>query len=714
MNVLGLDEGDRVIVEQTIKEYPYNVVEKMLIDAAKSTKHNLCEKTKAYFPIILDVQKKFKEDFHFMLEVGMTSIEDFSNLLSVYYFYYMSQACVTLDQFCQGNRNVPVQLYYALDWEKVSKNRKCCIEGWERIQENVNHMFSHAVTLEIINQHTIQDTMFDYIALQEYISQNPNQDDIIAKEIEKAEQVYTSCVGDYKKFDQIKYTSGGSKTDVAVRHLYKCVEAQFLNTDRKRPNQVYNEKFIDFCKARWIKNRHKSGLVLNLTERDIIFLTKISIKRKDKIRLIVIDNIYRIAIKYGCILEKFDDISFKREEVVSVNLNTIPFFELKITDWSLERRQIFSSSYYSTRARKNGYKRSYENDIIYNYYKCYICKKMTILNVDSEVEYFIQSMLERQFAGENMFHLLVRYASLPDYKLADLASYSYSVYLLLYIELLILLFVDKKIYKICNLKDIKKNMFGANIISDEEFEQTIKICFPEEQGKSLKTEFYKIENGIVLGCWMFNSDLLIIEKVNDLVFNIKQNVMLGKDVDTFGKKILEKIVKEIANRNDWKTVKSNIQIKSTDFDLIAFKEGNVILGQVKASHTTRKPYSLWKANEVILDANRQILRCKKAIEEDKYLLYSNLKREKIISRREEIKNVIFIVICGNSYLNGNGEIPVVGIEDWNNLLKIDAGKPEFYKFLECPSMMYKLDDIPEYKESIIETEEYVLLYNELE
>ena len=140
----------------------------------------------------------------------------------------------------------------------------------------------------------------------------------------------------------------------------------------------------------------------------------------------------------------------------------------------------------------------------------------------------------------------------------------------------------------------------------------------------------------------------------------------------------------------------------------------MILGQVKASHTTRKPYSLWKANEVILDANRQILRCKKAIEEDKYLLYSNLKREKIVSRREEIKNVIFIVICGNSYLNGNGEIPVVGIEDWNNLLKIDTGKPEFYKFLECPSMMYKLDDIPEYKESIIETEEYVLLYNELE
>jgi DNA phosphorothioation-dependent restriction protein DptG len=235
---------------------------------------------------VVDVQKKFKADFYFMLETGMTSLEDFSNILAIYYFYYMSQACVALDQFCQGRRDVPVKLYYALDWEKVSKNRKCCVEGWERIQTNVNHMFSHALTLEILNQHTIPGLMLDYIAFQEYVIQHPEQDDIIAKEIEKAEQAYTSCVGDYKKFNQIKFISGDSKTDAAIQHLYRCVEEQFLNTDRKRANQFYNEKFIDFCKARWIKNRRKSGLVLNLTERDIIFLTKISIKNQDKIRLI--------------------------------------------------------------------------------------------------------------------------------------------------------------------------------------------------------------------------------------------------------------------------------------------------------------------------------------------------------------------------------------------------------------------------------------------
>lgn len=147
-------------------------------------------------------------------------------------------------------------------------------------------MFSHALTLEILNQHTLSNVMLDYISLQEYVTEHSEQDVIIASEIEKAENTYTSCVGDYKKFEQIPYASGGTKTDIAIRHLYRCVEEQFLNTGRNKVSQSYSEKFAGFCKTRWVKNRRKSGLVLNLTERDIIFLTKISIKDKDKIRLI--------------------------------------------------------------------------------------------------------------------------------------------------------------------------------------------------------------------------------------------------------------------------------------------------------------------------------------------------------------------------------------------------------------------------------------------
>lgn len=283
--ILGIDQSDCDVIKKAADRYSYNVLEQMVVAAINSTASGEKEPEKNYYSVVTCVQEKFKKDFHFMLQTDMTSIEDFSNLLSLYYFYYVSQTSIVLDKFCEGKRDEPISIYYALDWEKVSKNRKCCCEGWEKLQANINHMFSHAITLEIINQHSDSHTMYDYIALQEYINLHPEEDGLISNEIEKAEKVYTSTVGDYKKFDQIKHTQSGSKTNVAIKHLFRCVEEQFLNTDRKRANQFYNEKFSEFCKARWVKNRRKSGLVLNLTERDIIFLTKISLRNKDKIRL---------------------------------------------------------------------------------------------------------------------------------------------------------------------------------------------------------------------------------------------------------------------------------------------------------------------------------------------------------------------------------------------------------------------------------------------
>ncbi|WP_077613029.1 DNA phosphorothioation-dependent restriction protein DptG [Clostridium sp. Marseille-P2415] len=283
--VMGVGDADRKIIKEAIYKYPYNVLEKMVIDSIES-KQLERGKEKPYYPIITNVQEKFKKDFYFMLDTGMTSLEDLSNLLALYYFYYVSQTCITLDQFGMGKREDPIPLYFALDWERVNKNRLCCVEGWENLQAKINHMFSHAITLEIINQHDDINLMCDYIDLQNYVKANESRDEFVASEIKSAEHAYTSCVGDYKKFNEIPYAEGGSKTDKALRHLFKCVEEQFLNTDRKRANQFYNEKFSDFCKERWVKNRKKSGLVLNLTERDIIFLTKISLRDKDRIRLI--------------------------------------------------------------------------------------------------------------------------------------------------------------------------------------------------------------------------------------------------------------------------------------------------------------------------------------------------------------------------------------------------------------------------------------------
>lgn len=283
-SVFGMDETDCKKIESLKRESKLNVLEEMVIKAIELTKVFDAEKAIPYFIVKRDIQNRFKIDFYYMLESGMTSLEDFANLLSIYYFYYVSQTCIILDRFCSGKRDGEEKLYYALDWEKVSKNRKCCEEGWDKLQASINHMFSHAITLEILNQ--CEDSqMYDYISLGEKAKENEVTDDRIAKEVVNAEKTYCSYIGDYKNFEEIGVAEVGSKTEIAIMHLYKCVETQFANTDRHRANQFYNEKFTEFCKERWVKNRKKSGLVLNLTERDVIFLTKICLRDDENMRL---------------------------------------------------------------------------------------------------------------------------------------------------------------------------------------------------------------------------------------------------------------------------------------------------------------------------------------------------------------------------------------------------------------------------------------------
>lgn len=292
--VLGLNVSDCQIIQDVTKKYPYNVAERMVVESVFPVLKENSEREKKYFAVIRGIQDKFKRDFEYMLVSGMTEREDISNLLDLYYFYYVTQTCITLNNFGSGSRDSIVEFYYALDWEKVSGNRKCCLNGWEQLHQKVNHLFCHAITLELINQHKDQELMYDYIMLQEYIGDDKEKDILVAEEIRKVEKAYTNCIGDYKKFDEISEPIGINQTDMAIRHLFRCVEEQFLNTERNRANDFYIKKFEEYAKNRWLKNRRKSGMVLNLTERDVIFLTKISLRGEEKIRLIDLFKEYEL------------------------------------------------------------------------------------------------------------------------------------------------------------------------------------------------------------------------------------------------------------------------------------------------------------------------------------------------------------------------------------------------------------------------------------
>ena len=284
-DVLRIDDTDKKVINTAMDLYPYNALERLMIDCIDTNKNYKKQDKTPYFVVYEDAAQKFKKDFHFMLKNGMSSPKELSNLLALYYLYYTSQTCITLDHFGSGSRTSQTKLFFALDWEKVSANRECCRGGCKSLHENVNNIFCHAITLELLNQIEDTEMMVDYIKLSEMIHEGAIDDQQTAKEIENIEQVYIDAIGDYTDFNSIAFYESTSSTDTAIQHLFKCVKRQFLNTDRKRANEAYVEKLTEFYKNRWLKNRKKAGLVFNLTESDIIFLTKISIQNSDRIRL---------------------------------------------------------------------------------------------------------------------------------------------------------------------------------------------------------------------------------------------------------------------------------------------------------------------------------------------------------------------------------------------------------------------------------------------
>ena len=139
--------------------------------------------------------------------------------------------------------------------------------------------------MEILNQ-TEEDTEpVDYIKLQELISCAPEEDHRIAGQIRILTDCYRKAISDCPEMTELsRENSPYNETTAEVRFLFENVRLQFENTTRNRPYSSYAEKFEEYSR-KYLKRRGRNGMLLNLSEETLIFLTKICIKDQEKMRL---------------------------------------------------------------------------------------------------------------------------------------------------------------------------------------------------------------------------------------------------------------------------------------------------------------------------------------------------------------------------------------------------------------------------------------------
>ena len=272
-------------ITDAIQNGKYHVLEKLMMSFITSAAI-LDEDDNHYKVVVTQMQKVFYDDLCYLLQNANFAKEYLADFLEHYYFFYTSQTCLLLNKFFAGERAVPTLLYYSIDWEKTSKSRPCYFDGWQKLQKYLPTLFSHAVTIEILNQNEGSEKL-DYIDIRNIVAEHPEKDEAYAAQIMEAASLYRACIHDCDTaLANVHLKETDTKTEQAIRFLFDSVMTQFENSaTRSRANSAYTEKFELFCKTRILKNRKTMGLMLNLTDRDLLFLSKLCLKDEKRMRL---------------------------------------------------------------------------------------------------------------------------------------------------------------------------------------------------------------------------------------------------------------------------------------------------------------------------------------------------------------------------------------------------------------------------------------------
>lgn len=259
-----------------------NVLYKLVLNALPEL-HEKTSKNEGYKCYLHFIKELFIKDFKFLIKNQELYRKSLKRFLEYYYMFYISQLAMKLSRFEKADLTKPETIYYTLGWERTSKNRVAYEFGWKLLKSKVNSLFSHAITLELLNYNGL-NSQFDYIELFNLF--NTMDEKEVENELNYLFEVYKNQVTDkdWTKFRYKDEISGNKGFDVVYK-IFVAIEYQFIKTNRTKPKYFYNNCFSNFVESNFAKKRGTLGYNLNLDEEDIILMTKICIGDDEKLKL---------------------------------------------------------------------------------------------------------------------------------------------------------------------------------------------------------------------------------------------------------------------------------------------------------------------------------------------------------------------------------------------------------------------------------------------
>ena len=230
---------------------PNNIIVKLIMSSIPELPEEKTDyKYISSLNFIVDV---FKEDIEFILDKPNFIINNLSDLFAFYYFYYCSQMVLKLNQSLDEiNLNNPTPIYYLLDWEKASKNRKAILNGYRVINNIKKATYTKMIIIEYLNTLVGTNGLFPSQIL------DLMEDEIINK------SEFIKCLNDWVKYycekQNLDYYIYSENFGDLLEILNKSISESVILPQKNS----YAMNLTNVALKYFIKRRGQYGYALNL------------------------------------------------------------------------------------------------------------------------------------------------------------------------------------------------------------------------------------------------------------------------------------------------------------------------------------------------------------------------------------------------------------------------------------------------------------------
>ena len=263
-----------------------------------------------YKPVLNNIVELFNEDINYAINYENFLINDISNIFAYYYFFYISQLVLKLNNDVTKPLNEVEPLYYLVDKDNAHPNRKTLKGyGWDLLKYK---SYNLAAWISVVDQLNILFGLDDYLLLGDIYDEF---DRLSLQNQEEFIKYFKMWINDYRGARGLDELILPNDFMELVKILYES-----LNDEKGIGVEIRTSRYPlnleEIARAFFVKRGGPHGLVLNITREMLLTLTTLCIKDKP----IKLKQLYKEYEKRGLF---FDLESKEKIEMFLTKLNLI-------------------------------------------------------------------------------------------------------------------------------------------------------------------------------------------------------------------------------------------------------------------------------------------------------------------------------------------------------------------------------------------------------